>query len=103
VTDFKWDKFYVFKYTAHRDVVEKAIGKTLKDYKEFHRRIVFTEKGNVVFHEEEPTDIEHVMNNEVVCDIPDSSDFRVYDADAVFTVQKVSTSDGSYYQLHKVD
>jgi hypothetical protein len=102
MTNFEWDKLYVFKYTASHEVVEKVIGKPLKDYNEFHRRIVFTHNGHIVFYEEEPTNVEHVINNEVVLDIPDSADYRVYGADSVFTVQKVSTSEGSYYQLRKV-
>src|ERR1700686_761602 len=92
MTNFEWDKVYIFKYTAHRGVVEKAIGSPLKDFTEFHRRIVFTDNGHVVFHEEEPTNIEHVKNNEVVFDIPDSSEYSVYGEDVMFTVQKISTS-----------
>jgi hypothetical protein len=102
VTDFEWDKLYVFKYTASREVVEKVIGNPLKSYNEFHRRIVFTDNGHIAFYEEEPTNIEHVINNEVIFGIPDSTDYRAYDADSVFTVQKVSTSNSSYYQLRKV-
>jgi hypothetical protein len=103
VTDFEWDKLYVFKYTAHRGVVEKAVGHQLKDYGEFRRRIAFTNKGNIVLYEEEPTNIEHLVNNEVVFDIPDSSDYRIYDSDATFAVQKIPIPDGSYYELKKAN
>lgn len=103
VTDFEWDKLYVFKYTAHRGIVEKAVGHELRDFQEFHRRIIFTNRGNIVLYDEEPTNIEHVINNEVVFDIPDSNDYGSYDASATFAIQKIATPRGSYYQLTKMN
>ncbi|HEX7286031.1 MAG TPA: hypothetical protein VF532_07595 [Candidatus Angelobacter sp.] len=103
VTDFEWDNLYVFKYTAHRGIVEKAVGHELPDFQEFHRKLIFTNRGNIVLYDEEPTNIEHVVNNEVVFDIPDSNDYSSYDANATFVIQKIAFSGGSYYQLTKVN
>src|SRR5882724_1883732 len=91
LTEFRWDKLYVFKHTAGRREVESILGTKLTEFEEIHRRIVFTKAGSVVFHEEEPTEIERPIADEVVFDIPDTQDYKVYSSDVTFSVQHVKT------------
>jgi hypothetical protein len=102
ITDFGWDKMYVFKYTARRNLVEKVLGTSIHDFKEFHRKIVFSYKGNVVLYEEEPTNVEHPIKNEVAFDIPDTSDYREYGPGVLFSIDRIENPEGAYYQLRAV-
>lgn len=101
-TDFVWDKFYVFKYEATRDEIRKALGFSLPRYQEFKRKLVFVNDGKLAYYEEEPTDIESLIDQEVVFDIPDDANFISYGADAVFQVSKERFERGVYYQLELV-
>jgi hypothetical protein len=65
LTDFQWDKMYVFSYGAYPEYIEKALGTPLPDYVEFQRRIVFLKDGKIVHREDEPTDIESMADGEV--------------------------------------
>jgi hypothetical protein len=101
-TNFEWDKFYVFKYKATRDEIRKALGFSLPRYQEFKRKLVFVNDGQLVYYEEEPTDIESLIDQEVVFDMPDEANFVSYGADAVFQVSKKRFQRGVYYQLELV-
>ena len=101
-TNFSWDRMYAFKYTADATIVEKAVGATLKPFNELHRRLIFTQAGKVVFQEEEPTSIEHPVQEEVVFDIPESADYKVYGVDAVFKAEKLSYDNSLFYQLSQL-
>lgn len=101
-TDFAWDKMYVISYTAHQPDVEKALGITLKPFTEFTRKVVFTNNGHLVHYEEQPTNVEHPVENEVAFEIPTGKDYAVYNADTKFTASKLSSPDGTYYYLQPV-
>ena len=101
-TNFDWDKVYVFKYTATRDEIARVIGFPLPRYEEFKRKIVFLNAGKLAYSEADPTDIEGLINEEVVFDIPDNESYRTFSSNAVFEVTKVSFPRGVYYQLKSV-
>jgi hypothetical protein len=101
VTTFQWDKMYVFKYTATHSEVERALGRKFEGYLELHRRVVFTRGNEIVFHEEEPTDIEKLVSGEVVFDIPDANDYQVYDSETTFAVTKLWNAGDPHYRLTK--
>ncbi len=86
LTNFTWDKMYVFKYTATLEEVNKVLGVGFQNYTEFTRKIVFTSGGKIVYQEQEKTNIEGFVNNEVVFDIPDTTNYKAYNIDeAAFT------------------
>lgn len=98
VTSFEWDKFYVFKYNATYQDVEKVIDSKPIRYTEFTRKWIFTLKGNVVYFEELPTDISGVIENEVIFDIPNTETFKSYPIEsATFTVKKEEIKTGKYF------
>jgi len=103
VTNFDWDKMYVFKYTATSDQMNKAVGLPLPPYEEFERKIIFVGGGKVVYSEADPTDVEKPIDQEVVFYIPDDALYKSYGRDSVFRVTKKSFSNGVYYELRLVD
>src|ERR1043166_1470867 len=54
VTPFDWDKMYVFTDGAAQGEVDKALGVPFPNYTEFTRKIVFMNRGVIVYSEELP-------------------------------------------------
>lgn len=54
----------------------------------------------MVHIEDEPTNVEHPIKNEVVFDIPDSAIYQAYGVDTSFKVSQESSEAGPYYVLH---
>lgn len=99
ITPFKWDHLYAFKYTATQDDVRRATGTRMKEYAELQHKLIFIKDGKIVFQENERTNVEHPVKNEVVFDIPDSANYKGYQSDVVFQVSKNSSEAGTYYVL----
>lgn len=103
LTDFQWDKMYVFEYGARLEQIEKALGTKYPDYVEFKRRIVFLKGGGIVHREDEPTDIERLVNGQV--SFAESYTNPVWSftpETAVFRGEKKEFSEGVYYVLTQV-
>lgn len=52
VTDFKWDKVYVFSVGASLEEIDQALGFHYSQWEDIGERIIFVEKGEVVYHED---------------------------------------------------
>lgn len=98
LTNFDWDKMYVFYYGED---IEPILGVSIPEETRFTRKIVFTKEGNVVHYEELPTDIEAMVNNQVnFVDADGNYRHSVYSFDsAVFEAKKYSGGSGIFYQL----
>lgn len=101
VTDFAWDRVYVFKYTATQSELEKAIGAPFPQYVEFKRSIIFLKGGKLVYGEANPTDVEAPINDQVVFDIPDTDTYRSYSFESEFEVQR-KHFERPYYKLNLI-
>ena len=101
VTDFDWDRVYVFS-SIPKDQIEKVIGAPFPRHEEFKRSIIFLNGGKVVYSEAEPTDIESLINDQVVFDITYGDNYRSYSFDSRFEVQRKSFQRGVYYELRLI-
>lgn len=101
ITDFDWDKMYVFDYGVPFDEIEKVTGTNISVKVEFTRKLIFTRDGKLVRYEELPTDIENIVNNEVVFgDSNNYSHTKIYSAEnAIFEAQKYLQGNETYYHL----
>jgi len=99
VTDFDWDRAYVFRYTARKSEIEKVIGAPFPRYEEFERSIIFLNGGKVVYSEADPTDVEGLLNNQVVFDIADGDSYKSYSPESRFEVRRKNFQRGVYYEL----
>lgn len=103
LTDFGWDRMYAFKYNAGLEQIQTAIGTKFPDFDEFARKLVFLKEGKVVHREDEPTDIEKIVEGEVVFDIPDNEVYRSYTPEtAVFRAEKKKSGNTAYYELTQI-
>ena len=69
---------YVFKYNVRLEEMNTVLGVNFENYTEFTRKIVFLSNGKIVYEEEEKTNIEGLVDNQVVFDIPDTMNYKVY-------------------------
>lgn len=95
---------HVFSYGAYPEYIEKALGTPLPDYVEFKRRIIFLKDGRIVYREDEPTDIERMVDGEVSFTGMDTepSHLSFTPDTAVFRAAKHEHSDGVAYTLTQV-
>lgn len=101
LTDFKWDKMYVFNAATGPDEISDAIGINYSYYQEFSKSMVFLYKKKIVHYENNEDNIETATDGSVIFDYPDSLMHQVYTPkQAVFKVKKVNFSKGSYYLLY---
>lgn len=103
VTDFDWDRVYVFNHANTKDQIEKVIGAPFPRYEEFRRSIIFLKGGKVVYSEADPTDIESVINDQVVFDTAERGNYKGYSSESRFEVQRKTFSRGVYYELRLIE
>ena len=104
LTDFQWDQMHVFSSGARPDDIEKALGAPFPDYVEFQRRIVFLKDGKIVHREDEPTDIERLVDGEVSFaeSYTEPAHWLFTPDTAVFRATKKEFEGGVYYTLTQV-
>ena len=102
VTNFQWDRMYAFDYSARESEVEQILGTKYHWGGEFHRKIIFMKGSKIVFHEEEPTDVEYRLKDEVAFDFAPNTDYKLYSHDVIFKVSKHWGRNGIYYKLTEV-
>lgn len=104
ITDFEWNKLYVFNYGASPSQIEKVVGRYVPENTKFTRKIIFTNKGKIVHYEELQTNVEATINNQVYFDDTVEKGYEIYSVNnANFKAQKYSEGKIIYYQLNQID
>ena len=103
VTDFAWDRVYVFKTIATQYQIEEIIGAPFPQYEEFKRSMIFLKGRKLVYGEAEPTDVEAPVKNQVIFDIPDTDSYRSYSPESRFEVTRKSYDERGYYKLNLIE
>lgn len=100
VTNFKWDKMFVFNSPSSLETINSAIGLNYPYYVEFSREIIFMDKGKIVHYENNPANEESLTNGQVVFDYPDSLKYKAYDVSkSTFTIKQKTLNNITYYEL----
>jgi len=103
LTDFKWDSLYIFNFNNTFEDVNRSLGFKYPYYKEFSRIYVFLNNNKIIYHEEDPENIESLENKEVVFKDSDSAKFVCYSySNANFKVKVCSFEKGVYYELTQI-
>lgn len=103
LTDFQWDKMFVFTSGARNEDIDKAIGIKYPDFVEFTRLMVFTKDGKIVHREKESTNIEGAVNGQVNFEGSYVDRFSLYMSDtALFRAEKIELKGGRVYRLTQV-
>ena len=103
LTDFPWDKMYVFDMSVTYDQMVKVLGVKPTEYTEFTRKLVFMLNHQITYFEEDKTDIETAVNGQLDFDIPYGTNYKCYPIDsAKFNVVTETDGDIKYYILKQV-
>jgi hypothetical protein len=105
LTNFKWDKMYASDLPSTLEEINRVIGTEYPYYEEFTRPIIFLNEGKIIYHENNPSNIEGVIDGQVIFgNATDTTKFRVFTVDkAVFKVRKRKSNNKSYYELLQTD
>jgi hypothetical protein len=102
LTDFHWDKMYVFNEPESPDVIDQAIGINYPYYEEFSHSIIFLNKRKIVHYENNESDIETATDGSIMFDYPDTLRYKVYiPAEVKFRFKVITFSKGAYYKLYQ--
>lgn len=99
VTEFDWDRVFVFNYAVTQEEIEKLVGNPFPRYQEFERSMIFLNGGKIVYSESDPTDIESLINNQVVFDTDERGNYKSYSSESRFEVKRKQFRGGVYYEL----
>jgi uncharacterized protein YigE (DUF2233 family) len=98
VTNFKWQKVYVFRAGASLEEIEKVLGIPYKQWQDIGDRIIFVDNGQVVYHEDYFPYPEHVENGSTQFELSIEPYVGEFDK-AMFSVTKQKTEKGDWYYL----
>ena len=65
LTDFQWDEMHVFSSGSSLGEIEDTLKTDFPEYVALKRRMIFLKDGKIVHWENEPTDMENMIEGEV--------------------------------------
>jgi hypothetical protein len=98
VTDFKWDKVYIFSVEASLENIEKILGVPYKQWGDVGDRIIFVDKGKVVYHEEYFPYPEGIENGRTLFELNKAPYIGQYKT-AAFSVTKKENNKREWYYV----
>jgi hypothetical protein len=100
-TSFDWDKVYIFGVPATLEEINDAIGIPYSKYEEFTRPLIFVKGNEIVYSENNPSDIEGIMDGQLVFgNATDTIKYNLFTSEnAVFEVRKRKSKSKTYYEL----
>lgn len=99
ITEFQWDKLYVFNESATLDTIENVIGQNYPFFTDIARRMVFINSNNIiVYHEDVFPLASQFVNGQVLFNLSENVTYRLF-SHKVFEVRKYYTEKGYYYVL----
>ena len=97
VTDFEWEKVYVFPVGASLDEIDQTLGLHYKQWEDIGEKIIFVSKGQVVYHEDY-FPYPEMKNGTVRFELTNPPYKSGYN-EAVFSVERKETEGGKYFYL----
>ena len=98
VTNFKWDKVYIFSVGASLEDIQKTLGVPYEQWQDVGDRIIFVEKGKVVYHEEYFPYPEHIEKGRTFFELSKTPYVGQYNT-ATFSVTKQKNDKGQLYYV----
>lgn len=101
VTDFSWDKLYVFNEAVESDVISKILGKNYSSTSPYFSRKWFFVKDNQIVRTEEhilyEVDVPVDNGNVLLTEDNPKQKFSIFGQDSIFEVSKNKLSDNEFY------
>lgn len=102
LTNFDWDKVYAFPLGTTQEDVERIIGGKIPEFQEFSRTLVFIRDNQIIYVEQNPGDVEGIVDGEVGFVSSPSIFYGMYDKNSSFEVKIISMNQKTYYELVEV-
>ncbi|MFZ1084409.1 MAG: hypothetical protein WAN35_05555 [Terracidiphilus sp.] len=102
MTNFDWDKMYVFDGESSESDRTKALGTRDLGFQEFQPQFVFLKNGRIVHQESEPADVENPVKDEIWIDTGEEAYYHICTPLAFYSVTEATDKDGPYYTLKQV-
>ena len=101
ITDFNWDKLYLFKEGTSLEDINKALGFNYPYFTDIANRIIFVKDHTIAYHEDEFIDPEAKPKSNVSFDIyNDTVPYYVFNLNnAIFHVRKKINNGNKYFVL----
>ncbi len=101
VTNFKWDKLYIFNEDVHLEELNKVLGFNYEYFKDIARRIIFTRGNKVVYHEDDYPYPEEKFKGKVIFDLGfDTVKYAIFtNNEAIFKIHRKKIEGFEYYEL----
>jgi hypothetical protein len=101
VTDFEWEKMYVFNENSRLEEINKLLGFNYEYFEDVARRIIFTKSNKVVYHEDDFPYPEESPKGKVFFKLGnDTLHYRVFlMKNAVFKTERKEIESAVYYEL----
>jgi sulfur carrier protein ThiS len=101
VTNFKWDKTYLFKEGTTLEDINAALGFQYPYFEDIAERIVFVYNNKVVYHEDQFYDPDSPSIAGLIFQLSDSIPYYSSDYNhTIFTVKKKTINGNKYYELY---
>jgi hypothetical protein len=98
LTNFDWDKFYVFESSCNQKDINDGLGFEYPYYKASSRILVFLKNDKIMYHEENPQNEE---GSKLLFAHPDSTKyFRCTLGNSYFRVEEKSAGKENSYKLY---
>ena len=98
VTNFKWDKVYIFSVGTSLEDIERTLGVPYKQWQDIGDRIIFVEKGKAVYHEEYFPYPEHIEKGRTFFELSKAPYIGQYST-AKFSVSKQKNDKEEMYYV----
>lgn len=105
LTNFEWDTVYFFEVPITREFVNNSIGVNYNNYVEFTRPIIFLNKGEIIYSENNEASIESLVDEQILIgSITDTTKVSVFTPnEAIFNVKVKENNHLKYYELTPVN
>ncbi len=105
ITDFEWEKVYIFQMPVPKEYVNRTIGIDYIDYTEFTRPIIFTNKGKIVYSENNQASIESLIPEQVIVGgLMDTTKVWIFNVNqAIFKARVKENNHTKYYELTPIE
>lgn len=97
VTNFKWDKVYIFSIGASLEDIEKTLGVPYKQWQDVGDRIIFVENGKVVYHEEYFSYPEHIEKGRTFFELSKAPFVGQYSTATFSVTKQINDKEELYY------
>lgn len=100
ITNFKWDKMFVFKTTASLEIINEALGFDYPYFEDVAERIVFVKDNKIIYHDDYYPTFDDNVYTSLVFEIGSGLPYKSFNTDrAIFEIKKKEIENKQVYYV----